>query len=229
MTLIVFSISSTLNFSMKAFAGIVLALLLFCGGKVQAQEQTKAPQDSLFDLESIPDATPVFHKGLFRSDSLPRPARAALYSAMLPGLGQMYNGKYWKVPIIYGAAAIMAYSIKTNNYYYTDFRNALFAAKDNDSRTVNPYDGLLSTDQLNTRVANYRRQRDYMIIIAFMLYGLNIVDATVDAHLAGFRISNDLSLNLTPTFQRLAGQQSMTGLSLNLNLDYGTYRAHRLR
>lgn len=152
-------------------------------------------------------------------DTLHSPRIAALYSAVLPGLGQIYNGKFWKVPIIYGLGALAVLQIRTNDYNYKNFRNALFAVEDQDESTVNPYATVgFNAEQLERRVEAYRRDRDYWIIIAGAFYVLNIVDAVVDAHLNEFNINDNLSMDLTPSFksQPFAGFQA--GLSLNFRL-----------
>ena len=131
------------------------------------------------------------------------PRRAALYSAALPGLGQIYNKKYWKVPIIYGGFGIMGYLIVRNNDLYQVFKRAS-NAEENNQRDQNPLAGLQiqqyeQRSWLEQQVDNSRRDRDYTIILTAALYGLNIMDAIVDAHLIEFDVNPDLSFNLEPT------------------------------
>ena len=131
------------------------------------------------------------------------PRRAALYSAALPGLGQIYNKKYWKVPIIYGGFGIMGYLIVRNNDLYQVFKRAS-NAEENNQRDQNPLAGLQiqqyeQRNWLERQVDNSRRDRDYTIILTAALYGLNIMDAIVDAHLIEFDVNPDLSFNLEPT------------------------------
>ena len=134
---------------------------------------------------------------------MPDPNRAALYSAVLPGLGQIYNKQYWKLPIIYGGGAVFLYFIKRNDVRYNRYRNALIAETDNNPHNVNPFPQF-DEQRLNSSVDFYRRNRDYMIIFACVFYGLNILDAYVDAHLNEFDVSDDLSMKISPTIEQYA-------------------------
>ncbi len=144
------------------------------------------------------------------------PRKAALYSAALPGLGQIYNKKYWKVPIIYGGLGIMGYLIVFNNDRYQLFRRASIAEQ-NSQRDQNPLAGFRSQyerqEWLAQQVERSHRDRDYTIILTAALYGLNIMDAIVDAHLIEFDVNPDLSFNLEPTAgSRLAYQHPVPSL-----------------
>ncbi|MEM9673313.1 MAG: DUF5683 domain-containing protein [Bacteroidota bacterium] len=128
------------------------------------------------------------------------PRKAALYSAVLPGLGQVYNGKYWKIPIIYGGFLTMGYLIILNNDRYNIFLQALNAERNGE---VNPLEGVAGgiyedAGQLQRRVDSARRDRDFMIILTAGVYALNIVDAIVDAHLIEFDINPELSFDMKP-------------------------------
>ncbi|MEM9829121.1 MAG: DUF5683 domain-containing protein [Bacteroidota bacterium] len=128
------------------------------------------------------------------------PRRAALYSAVLPGLGQAYNGKYWKIPIIYGGLITMGYLIILNDDRYRLFLRANEAVR---NQEPNPLAGLRggrydSSDQLTRFVENARRDRDFMVILTAGLYALNIMDAIADAHLIEFDINPDLSMDFKP-------------------------------
>ena len=133
------------------------------------------------------------------------PRRAALYSAALPGLGQIYNKKYWKVPIIYGGFMIMGYLVVWNNDQYQVYRRARIAVEagqPDESPFANVEDARLrqvDARSLGRAVDDARRNRDYTIILTAALYGLNIMDAIVDAHLIEFDVNPDLSFNLEPT------------------------------
>ena len=147
----------------------------------------------------------------------PDPNRAAFYSAVLPGLGQIYNKKYWKLPIIYGGGAVFLYFVKRNDIRYNRYKNALIAETDNNPNNVNPF--RLSADRLNSQVDFYRRNRDYMIIFTCVFYGLNILDAYVDAHLNEFDVSDDLSMKISPMIdQQPNSMKPSFGLKLALKL-----------
>ncbi len=141
------------------------------------------------------------------------PKKAALMSAACPGLGQIYNKKYWKLPIIYVGLGALAYSINYNN---TKYKQYLYDLKDSYDNT---YTGLYSTDQLNSLQHYYHRYRDLSVIGAAALYLINIVDASVDAHLFTFDVSEDLSFQLHPTFINTAYVNHYSaGVSLTIKL-----------
>lgn len=128
------------------------------------------------------------------------PKKAALFSTILPGLGQAYNEKYWKIPIIYGIFTGMYYLYSENNFRYNLYRNAYnkYTANEEDGGPIVKGGNHLSLTQLEDKRDKYRRGRDYNIIIGTLIYILNILDANVDAHLMNFDVSDDLSMTITP-------------------------------
>jgi hypothetical protein len=127
------------------------------------------------------------------------PKKAALYSSFLPGLGQAYNHKYWKIPIIYAGFAATGYFISSNGKLYRDFRDAYaFKSTASTGDPPNEYAIRYSTDQLLTAREYYRRNLEVSWIVTGVWYILNIVDATVDAHFFDYDISDDLSLQIKP-------------------------------
>jgi hypothetical protein len=137
-----------------------------------------------------------------KADTLPRkkmapPKKAAIMSACLPGLGQIYNHKWWKVPIIYAGFGGLTYGFIWNQGYVADYRNALRLRYDDDSTTIDQFPRYSDND-LVTLKNYYQRYRDLCVIGAAALYTLQIIDAAVDAHLATFDVSDDLSMNISP-------------------------------
>jgi len=127
--------------------------------------------------------------------------KAAIMSAVLPGLGQAYNKKYWKIPIIYAGFGILSYFIVKNGREYRNFRTAynIVATGDSanfDNEYVVRYNGNL--DQLQEGRNYYRRNLNLSYILTGALYILNIIDASVDASLYDFDVSDDLSLRFDP-------------------------------
>ncbi len=122
------------------------------------------------------------------------PARASLYSALLPGLGQAYNGTYWKIPIFYGGFITCGYFIYSNNLQYQRYRNLFNQASLPDSELTGRY----NVETLKYFRDSYRRYRDYSILAGLAVYALNIIDANVFAHLQDFDISDDLSASFGP-------------------------------
>jgi hypothetical protein len=124
------------------------------------------------------------------------PTKASIMSAILPGAGQVYNKKYWKVPIIYAVGGYLGYAVWYNNKEYHRFREDYKAATDNDPNTVDEFNGVVPAEQLQYVKDQYRRQRDLSFMALSVWYVLNIVDASVDANLYDFDVSDDLSLKL---------------------------------
>lgn len=142
------------------------------------------------------------------------PKMATILSAILPGAGQVYNEKIWKVPLIYGGIITTAYFVEFNNRRYQKFKEALEIVRD-PSLGTNPFPNL-NQDGIIRNVDYWRRNRDLSYLIFGAIYVLTIVDAQVDAHLSGFDVSDDLSLKIEPTYESLMAGGNVTGLSLKL-------------
>ncbi len=127
------------------------------------------------------------------------PSKAAFYSAIFPGMGQIYNKKYWKAPIVWGAFAIPTYYYQINNNDYKRFRNAYKLRKNGlvDEFTVNGVE-ILSTDALEKAQEQLRENRDLSLLSGVIIYILQIVEASVNAHLLQFNTDDNLSFK--PTF-----------------------------
>ena len=123
-----------------------------------------------------------------------RPARAAFYSALVPGLGQVYNKKYWKVPIVYGGLGLGIYNYNFNQKKYHEYRDEYKRRLDGTSDPNHPLFGRLDNDRLIRAQKFHQRNRDLSVLITAGLYILNIVDANVDAHLLQFNVNDDLTL-----------------------------------
>jgi hypothetical protein len=127
------------------------------------------------------------------------PTKATIMSLCLPGLGQIYNKKVWKVPIIYTGFGILTYFIVTNANQYSTYRGAYIAAVNKD--TTSKYEDLInkySPEDLLAARDYYRRNLEVTCLLTALFYILNVLDATVDAHLFTYNISKDLSLKLDP-------------------------------
>lgn len=146
------------------------------------------------------------------------PARASLYSTLLPGLGQAYNGDYWKIPIFYGGFITCGYFIYSNQNQYLRYKDLYNWA----SQPGSDYNGKYSVETLKWYRDTYRRYRDYSIIAGALVYVLNIVDANVFAHLQDFDVSDDLSMNIRPAMitplnpQYAYNQSPSVGIKINL-------------
>ncbi len=129
------------------------------------------------------------------------PGKAAMYAAVLPGLGQIYNKKYWKLPLVYGALGAGIYAITFNHDQYRIYLDAFYTQIDDDI-TNDQFAGVYDERQLIELQNIYRRWRDLSIILTGVAYGLQVLDAYVDAHLFYFDVSDDLSLNWQPSLIR---------------------------
>ncbi|CAM2904140.1 hypothetical protein DRF59_06165 [Chryseobacterium flavum] len=143
------------------------------------------------------------------------PTRAGLYSAVLPGLGQYYNKKYWKIPIVWGAVgAGVGIAIWNDNQYkkYREYYIAKLNGTPNEFVDSHPW---LDKKALGNVQDRAKRQRDYAIAITGLIYILNIVDAVVDAHLYESRHDPDLSFKPAVIQDQYGYTQPKTGLSLS--------------
>lgn len=121
------------------------------------------------------------------------PSTAAFYSAILPGLGQAYNKKYWKVPIVYAALGTSVYFYAQRNNQYTDFRDA-YKLRLQGATDDYPF---FSDTQLINAMKSVKKDRDLLLMISIGVYALNIVDAVVDAHLKSFNVNEKLTFSPT--------------------------------
>lgn len=175
-------------------------------------------------------ASSKVRRGLWRDSAGNRtfePRKAAIYSAIMPGLGQIYNKKYWKVPIVWTAVGIPIYTFFDNKKWYNRIRYAL------EVTTIAPTDpgyteALEKVDpKLQKFVVNgrdqtllnyrndYRKNMDYSILFTLLFWGLNVVDATVDAHLKGFNVNDNLTMQVKPALL----SNSTVGVSLVFKFD----------
>ena len=141
------------------------------------------------------------------------PIKAGLYSAVLPGLGQFYNKKYWKIPIVWGAVGTGVGIAIWNDKNYRRYRNAFVAELNG---LPHEFSGIRGVDKdvLGNAQDRFKRQRDYAIGIAGLIYILNIVDAIVDAHLYEGRKDPDLALTPAVINDRFSNFESKAGLAL---------------
>ena len=173
--------------------------------------------DSLKAKDSLPAATV---DSLIKAQHSPR--KAAIRSAIIPGWGQVYNGKYWKVPIVWAALGVTAVIFVDNLNTYKDLKFS-YAAKYKAS--VPPYDSTdyhnlkpqyvpISPESLRAGRDQFRRYVDYSAVFFLVFWGLNVVDAAVDAHLKAFDISPDLTMKIKPAYNPIA---NAGGVSLVFN------------
>jgi len=141
------------------------------------------------------------------------PAKAAFYSAILPGLGQAYNGSYWKIPIAYGGLGTGVYFYLKNDKEYDKYRDAY---KNRLAGRPDEYAGRISTDGLIRAQELYQKNKEISILVTVGVYILNIIDANVEAHLRQFNVDEDLSVKPNLDYDAFSGKTNY-GLTLNYN------------
>ena len=147
------------------------------------------------------------------------PSKAAFYSALLPGLGQAVNKKYWKIPIVYAAMGTSIYFYLENDKSYRRYRNAYkrrLSGFTDDEFYGEGTIPLLSDDSLIRAQQTLRRNKELSLLITIGLYALNIIDANVDAHLLQYNVDNNLAVNPFIDFDT-PDTSAQLGLSINFN------------
>lgn len=154
----------------------------------------------------------TLHKEFFKPD----PKKATWYAVVCPGLGQIYNRSYWKLPILYGGVLSFTYLIGWNGRMYNDYHNAYRDMIDNDPNT-NSYIALSPgyndtqtwlQSTLKTKMNRYRRARDMSTFGLVALYAISVIDAFVDAHLYDFSVTDDLSMRVEPVINTYGFQNT---------------------
>jgi len=142
------------------------------------------------------------------------PKTAAILSAIIPGLGQAYNKKYWKMPIVYAAIGVPIYLFQQNNQRYREYKQS-YMIKTKQSTGTDNYTQYDST-QVRELQTYYRKNRDLNFILIGLFYTLNIADAYVDAHLMTFDVSDNLSMKISPSLNFYSRKQKpYAGLTLS--------------
>lgn len=181
---------------------LAVADSLAAENKKRMLEMTASP-----DLKEQPVPTDSLQKAVDQKVWLPNPTKATWIALVIPGGGQIYNRKYWKLPIFYGGFAGCAYALTWNNKMYKDY-SAAYKDAVNENWTSSSITDLLPpnhnytetqlTDILRKRKDTYRRYRDLSIFAFIGVYLLSVVDAYVDAELSNFDITPDLSMRVEP-------------------------------
>ncbi len=207
----------------KVIAVVVLLIALNSTAGIVAQQ--------LDSLTIAPTKDSTYFKRVILTDSVPKkkwssPKKAMVLALICPGAGQVYNKKYWKLPILYVGAGVLAYFWVTNQQLYKEFETQYTTQYANVqanptytfvyfSEATQSY--YTSVGQLSSERDTYRRYRDFSIAGSVALYAVSILDAYVDAHLKDFDLSPDLSFSVKPLFYK-NNATFVTGLSLNFKL-----------
>ncbi|MBC9930325.1 DUF5683 domain-containing protein [Chitinophaga qingshengii] len=203
---------------------LVCLALLVLAPTLKAQDTTHRP---VIDTLAPPPDTTGNHAmigdttaSIIRASRAPHsPRKAALYSAILPGLGQAYNHEYWKMPLVYAAIGTCTYFFVWNMNEYRTFRDAYRMSMDGNPETnaPDPFLAKQSSQYLKAYRDYYRQNVDYSVLFFVLAYTLNIADATVFAHLRNWDMSDDLSMRVSPA---IINNRSL-GISVKLAIGGG--------
>ncbi|MBR5633914.1 MAG: hypothetical protein IKW78_01865 [Prevotella sp.] len=220
-------------------------LLACCLWTATATAQIDSIPDRIFESEEVFAADSLIGEGVLKGVRVkkkrdwaswrPETKRAMWLSIVLPGAGQIYNRKYWKLPIIYGGFVGCAYAMRWNNQMYHDYSQAYMDLMDDDPKTESynqfMHLGAKITDANITRYQElfrkrkdrYRRWRDMSFFVMVGIYAMSVVDAYVDASLSEFDISDDLSLEVSPAVMgnpAATNPYKPTGIGLQCSLTF---------
>lgn len=204
-----------------------ISIVAPAGKKNGTQKQDSVPAKPLKPLDITSD-------NFFAPSYLfsPSPKKAVIFSAVFPGLGQIYNRKYWKLPVLYGGIAGLAYAITWNNGYYQDYLGAYKDIMDDNPDTNRWHDILpygmdpITVDTewfgsvLKKRKDYYRYYRDFSYIITALVYVASIIDAYVDAQLFDFDMTPDLSMRMSPVIFKEERSNKPGSSSLGLQFSF---------
>ena len=174
--------------------------------------------DTLSSIQNYDSIYQFTESGFLLSDTLPEPdslqvvevrkpkspSRALLYAMVLPGLGQAYNGKYWKIPIVWGALGVSGYAIYYNTQQYEQAVRDYLVSESDDDRIVR----------------GWRRNMELSYIVTALIYGLQLLDAYVDANLYSWDVNDNLSLGISPSLQPMMSHTSLSGYSGGLTCSF---------
>jgi Family of unknown function (DUF5683) len=178
---------------------IIIIILVFSFNIMNGQNPT-----TVNDTSAVSDSYVKIHS----------PHKATIYSALIPGLGQVYNKKYWKLPVIYGLTGTFIYAFDFNNDRYNKYKNAY---AEMDAGNISDFEGYTDKEILLRLKDGYQRNRDLNVIVLAAVYLLNVVDATVDAHLYDYKITKDVSMNVQPSIIKTIDYQSTYGFALQFS------------
>ncbi|MBT8305074.1 MAG: hypothetical protein KJP09_11435 [Bacteroidia bacterium] len=187
---------------------LAIVFLVFSFSALAQDQETK--KDSILNNN---DTLKVITSSAQKTEIDPlAPSKAAFYSAVLPGLGQAYNKKYWKIPIVYAALGTGIYFYVDNNNEYKRYRDAYksrLAGFETDE-----FFGVVNDDGLVEAQKQLRRNKEISLLVTIGIYALNIIDANVDAHLLQYNVDDNLSLSPHYKFNELEAASDL-GLTLN--------------
>jgi hypothetical protein len=180
----------------------IIFLLLCC-----LSLNTTQAQDSLSQQTTTPKS--VVLKPRFEPDA----KKAGLYSALIPGMGQIYNRQYWKASIIYVGLGVATYFIIKNNNDYNRYRKAYVSRLSNNPNSTDEFKGILSTEAIKQYQDDSKKYLDMTVLFTVIGYAGQVMEAIAAAHLHNFDVSKDVSLHISP----IVTPNQTIGMSLVMN------------
>jgi len=198
---------------------LLVAFVLLLGLQAHAQDSLLVKRDT-----SLVAGDSTFEKAIADTVLLKSyaarydPRKALLYAAVVPGMGQIYNKKYWKLPLVYGGLIGFSYGVDFYQKGYIKYKNELFdnleKGLDQDGDIDTDAGDIYSTGNYRKIVDQYKRQRDFMIILLAGMYLLQVIDAHVDAHLKEFDLNPNLQVSVRPVMEQSAMLGNQKGVTL---------------
>lgn len=194
----------------------------------QAMKELFSPVDT---SQLVKQQDSIAQTKVLKEKFMPNPQKATWYALVFPGGGQIYNRKYWKLPIVYGGFVGCAYALNWNNRMYKDYKQAYLDIMDDDPNTKS-YENFLPAsvdirgqesqfkERFRKRKDTFRRQRDLSIFAFIGVYALSVIDAYVDAELSNFDISHDLGLKIEPTLINNGHSKTSHSLGLHCSITF---------
>ncbi len=187
---------------------LFVSLFLVTGNRCFAQSGNATAADSA--TQNSTEKAPELARKTTRTDTVkaraipwqPNPKKAGLYAALIPGLGQIYNRQYWKIPIVYTGLTVAGYFIVKNSTDYTTLRKAYvgrISARINHTTATDDFVGIYDETQLKQLQDDQNRIMNMTILFSSLAYAMQVLDAVTSAHLRNFDISRDISLHVRPT------------------------------
>lgn len=199
---------------MKILTAVLLFLSAYLVAQISPKDTIRVENYPTDSVSTVKEAGDVQVLADIQAANAPaktlqfNPTKAGLYSAVLPGLGQYYNRKYWKIPIVWGAIGTGVGVTIYNQRQYDRYRNAFLAELNGQEHEFSSVPGI-TKQALGRAQDRVKRQRDYAIAVTALIYVLNIVDAVVDAHLYEGRKDPDLALSPAVIQDELSGKQAV--------------------
>jgi hypothetical protein len=187
---------------------LFLSIIIFWAGRSAAQQKpdpVAVAKDTVLDVSKIPPVSMAKANAVADTTPFVTPKKTGLFSAIVPGLGQYHNKQYWKIPVIYALVGASVYFLQDNIKNYNDFRIEYAGRLSPSPGFVSKFPQFDNNGQVKDAMDYYRKNLDLTVLFTALGYTLQIIDAVVFAHLKGFDMSEDISLNMRPVMTPQGG------------------------